>query len=46
MRHALLIAATCAAMIALALMPQTAYEGKVLTILYSGDTYGQLESCG
>jgi hypothetical protein len=42
----LTIAAVCVAITALAVTPQTAYEGKVLTILYSGDTYGKLESCG
>lgn len=46
MRSVLLAGLVCAALAALALTPRTAYEGKVLTILYSGDTYGELESCG
>jgi hypothetical protein len=46
MRKTLLAAACCAALAALALSPQTAYESKAITILYSGDTYGELESCG
>lgn len=46
MRNILRLAAACAALIALALTPRTAYQSRVLTILYSGDTYGQLESCG
>jgi hypothetical protein len=34
------------ALVAIALTPRTAYEGKAITILFSGDTYGELESCG
>ncbi len=46
MRYTLWIAALAAAIGAAATTPRAAYESKALTILYSGDTYGELESCG
>ena len=46
MRYMLLIASIAAALIAAGFSSQETPLGGSLTILYSGDTYGRLESCG
>jgi dihydroxyacid dehydratase/phosphogluconate dehydratase len=39
-------AAAVAVVVALYVSPEAAYEGGTLTLIYTGDTYGELESCG
>lgn len=39
-------AGLCAAVAGLLVVPQTAYEGRTISVIYTGDTNGELESCG
>ena len=46
MRYSLLLALAGIISAAAAGVPDAAGESAAITILYSGDTYGTLESCG
>ena len=39
-------AAVSAIVVGLLVAPEANYEGGTLTVIYTGDTYGELESCG
>jgi ABC-type proline/glycine betaine transport system permease subunit len=39
-------AAIAAVIVGILIAPEAAYEGGTLTVIYTGDTYGRLESCG
>lgn len=43
---AVVAAALAAIIVGILVAPETAYEGGTLTVIYTGDTYGELESCG
>ena len=43
---AVIAAAIIAIVVGIIVSPETEFSGATITLIYTGDTYGQLESCG